>query len=92
MSGSAATAFALKFVMYSAMEAAEGLDRAQRELRMVQANNPSPEMLIQYQHRVEDAEQRYRDSIRNLAATAGVQVAAIATAFVGCAPTLLLPV
>ncbi len=76
---------------HNVYEAREEYASAKRMYDAVMANNPTLEMELLYEHRVEVARSSYRDAIRDYALGAGTTVLAVGFAVGACSPGLILP-
>jgi hypothetical protein len=72
-------------------DARNNYDSARRMYAAVMANNPTLEMELLYEHRVDVAKAGYDSAVGDYASTAGASVLAVIGAVVLCSPGLLLP-
>lgn len=86
--GTTATMEPLAHDLYAARN---DYNSAKRMYDAVMANNPTLEMELLYEHRVEVAKNGYEGAVRGYAAGAGATVLAVTAAVVACSPGLLLP-
>lgn len=76
---------------HSLYDARNGYHSARRMYDAVMANNPSVEMELLYEHRLEVAKDAYDDAVQGYALGAGASVIAVIGAVAVCSPGLLLP-
>jgi hypothetical protein len=75
----------------SLYDARNAYDSARRMYDAVMANNPSLEMQLLYETRVEVAKSNYDNAISSYAGIAGASIMAVMGAIVVCSPGLILP-
>lgn len=85
------TTAAMEPLAHDLYNARNSYNSARRMFDAVTANNPTLEMELLYEHRVDVAKNSYDDAVYNYATAAGASVLAVIGAVVACSPGLILP-